>query len=154
MRYAYCYESPIGVLCFEEEQGFLVACHLDWQDGLIQKETPLIKEAYHQVLEYFDDKRTLFTVPIKLTGTSFQQRVYQALLEVSYGETVSYKELANAMNHPKAVRAVGGALNKNPLMLFVPCHRVIAHTGTIGGFAHGDEMKHYLLNREGVVIDA
>ena len=88
----------------------------------IQEETALIKEAARQLNEYFNGERKVFDLPLDLTGTSFQTKVWQELLKIPYGETKSYKDVAIAINNPKACRAVGMANNKNRIMIVVPCH--------------------------------
>lgn len=148
MKKGYCYETQIGILCFVEEDDYLIQCTQKVHNGIIQEETPLIKYACHEVLAYLDGNLEKFKTPFKVFGTPFQMAVYNALLTVSYGQTVSYKDIAIMIKNPNAVRAVGGALNKNPLMLFVPCHRVIKHDKSLGGFAGGAELKRYLLNLE------
>jgi O-6-methylguanine DNA methyltransferase len=106
------------------------------------------------VFHYLEGELTHFTTPIKITGTPFQQSVYQALRQVSFGSVVSYKTLAEAIGKPQSFRAVGNALNKNPLMLFVPCHRVVKSDETIGGFALDIEIKKALLSLEGGICYA
>jgi len=103
----------------------------------------------NQIDEYFNKKRTIFTIPLLITGTVFQKKVYNALLNIAYGETKSYKEIAIEIDNPKAYRAVGMANHNNPIALIIPCHRVIASSNKIGGYAYGLEMKNKLLNLEG-----
>lgn len=102
-----------------------------------------------QINEYFNKKRKIFNIPLLITGTDFQQKVYRALLNIDYGDTKSYKEIAIEINNPKAYRAVGMANHYNPIALIIPCHRVIASSNKIGGYAYGLEMKSKLLNLEG-----
>ncbi|WP_305037415.1 methylated-DNA--[protein]-cysteine S-methyltransferase [Gracilibacillus salinarum] len=102
-----------------------------------------------QLEEYFQQKRTTFTIPYKFYGTSFQQKVWQALAtKVDYGKTCSYQDIANYIESPKAVRAVGGANNKNPISIIVPCHRVIGKNGKLVGYGGGLDKKEYLLSLE------
>jgi methylated-DNA-[protein]-cysteine S-methyltransferase len=105
-------------------------------------------EARHQLAEYFAGRRREFELPIELRGTAFQERVWQALLGVRYGETVSYTELARAVGAPTAARAVGAAVGRNPLPIVVPCHRVIGAAGDLRGFASGLARKRWLLQAE------
>ena len=91
----------------------------------------------------------IFTIPIKAEGTAFQKRVWEELRKIPYGETRSYAEIAAGIGNPKAVRAVGQANNRNPILILVPCHRVIHKNGDISGFGCGDDVKRYLLEREG-----
>ncbi|MFW6318671.1 MAG: methylated-DNA--[protein]-cysteine S-methyltransferase [Bacillota bacterium] len=144
----YCYETKIGVLCFVEEDGQLIECTQNVTNNMFQEETDVIKYALGEVIEYLEGNLRHFKTKVKLTGTPFQQSVYHALAQVSYGTTVTYKSLAKAIGKPNSYRAVGNALNKNPLMLFVPCHRVIKSNNTIGGFALDLEIKKTLLTLE------
>jgi methylated-DNA-[protein]-cysteine S-methyltransferase len=112
------------------------------------KETPLLKKAAAQLREYFGGKRTEFDLPLFYNGTEFQRKVWQALIEIPFGETRSYKEIAEAVGSPRACRAVGMANHRNPLAIFIPCHRVVEHNGGLGGYAGGLEMKQYLLDLE------
>ena len=97
---------------------------------------------------YFSKKRKSFDIPIKLEGTEFQKRVWDALIQIPYGKTCTYKDIAEKIGNPKACRAVGGANNKNPIMIIVPCHRVIGKNGDLVGYAGGIEVKQKLLDLE------
>lgn len=111
-------------------------------------------EIKQQLLDYFNGERQTFTVDYRLTGTPFQQKVWQALVEhIPYGETKSYKEIAQLIQAPKAIRAVGGAINKNPLAILVPCHRVIGSNGALVGYNGGIAKKKHLLTIEKVPLD-
>jgi methylated-DNA-[protein]-cysteine S-methyltransferase len=111
----------------------------------------LLAKAAAQLQAYLAGTRRDFTVPVRQPGTLFQDRVWRALQDVPYGQTVTYGELAAKAGHPKAVRAVGGALNKNRVPILVPCHRVLASEG-LGGFACGREWKMALLGIEGATL--
>lgn len=111
-------------------------------------ETPLIKEAAKQLYEYLEGKRKAFDIPIRLEGTPFQKAVWQALLRIPYGETMTYGEIADRIGNPKAARAVGMANNRNPVAVFVPCHRVIGADGGLVGYASGLVIKRWLLDLE------
>ena len=117
-------------------------------NGYEKKETPLIKKAAQQFDEYFDGKRKSFNLPLSLSGTEFQMKVWNALQNIPYGETISYGELAAIIGNPKASRAVGMANNRNPIPIIVPCHRVIGHDGSLTGYAGGLELKRLLLELE------
>jgi O-6-methylguanine DNA methyltransferase len=104
--------------------------------------------AYNQVCEYLKGKRKSFDFPFELQGTDFQKKVWYALCQIPYGETRSYKQIAEAVNSPKACRAVGMANNKNPITIVVPCHRVIGTNGKLIGYAGGIDMKKSLLKLE------
>ena len=108
----------------------------------------VLVETRRQLAEYFAGRRREFDVPLVLRGTAFQERVWQALLGVRYGETVSYTELARAVGAPTAARAVGAAVGRNPLPIVVPCHRVIGSAGDLRGFASGLARKRWLLLAE------
>ncbi len=105
----------------------------------------------HQLEEYFSGKRRTFSVPLDLRGTDFQLRCWNALLEIPYGETRTYRDIAQAVGHPHAFRAVGMANNRNPIAIIVPCHRVIASDGTLCGYGGGLNLKRKLLELEGAL---
>lgn len=117
------------------------------QKALLQT-TELLSMATIQLDEYFQGKRTTFSLPFKLTGTPFQLAVWKELQNIPYGQTTSYKEIAQKINKPKACRAVGMANNKNPLPIIIPCHRVIGSNGKLIGYAGGLKLKNYLLELE------
>lgn len=148
MIFQFSYETELGSVTFVEEDGALLAIstHRSFE-GVIQ-ETKLIKEAYRQFSEYLEGERKEFNLPFKMQGTEFQKRVWKALCDIPYGETRSYKQIAQAIGNPKAVRAVGMANNKNPLLVIVPCHRVIGTNGQLVGYASGLEKKRLLLQLE------
>ena len=106
------------------------------------------RAAIEQILEYLASERTHFDVPLDLRGTPFQRAVWDALIEIPYGESRSYAEVARAVGRPKAQRAVGSANNANPVSLIVPCHRVIAADGSLGGYGGGQKLKARLLAME------
>ena len=109
---------------------------------------PVIDAAITQLTEYAAGSRTEFDLPVKPVGTDFQQAVWAALQTIPYGETRTYGEIAAQIGRPKAVRAVGGACNKNRILLLIPCHRVIGKNGSLTGFGAGPDMKAELLNLE------
>ena len=149
MVYHYTYETTeLGSVTFVEEDGALLAIstHRSYQ-GVCQ-ETALIKEAYLQLTEYLKGERKTFDLPLNPHGTEFQKRVWKALGEIPYGETRTYKQIAEAIGNPKAVRAVGMANNRNPLLIVVPCHRVIGADGKLVGYAAGLDKKEFLLRLE------
>ena len=104
--------------------------------------------AVRELREYFAGKRTRFTVPVQLEGTPFQERAWATMRKIPYGRTMSYAEQATAMRAPRAVRAVGSANGANPVPIIVPCHRVVASNGGLGGYALGLAMKRWLLAHE------
>ncbi|GGE43713.1 methylated-DNA--protein-cysteine methyltransferase [Pullulanibacillus camelliae] len=114
----------------------------------IVHDTEHTSEPIRQLQEYFAGERQTFTVPICLKGTPFQKKVWHALQDIGYGETRSYKEIAEAIGNPKAVRAVGGANNKNPVSILIPCHRVVGSNGALVGYGGGLDKKEILLDLE------
>jgi methylated-DNA-[protein]-cysteine S-methyltransferase len=115
---------------------------------------PILAVARQQLAEYFAGQRTEFDLPLAPAGTDFQQKVWAALRRIPFGMTCSYADLARAIRQPTAARAAGGANGRNPLMIVVPCHRVIAADGTLGGFSSGLDVKRWLLRHEGVEVAA
>ncbi len=120
------------------------------QDGL-RREPALFAEAETQLREYFAGERREFDMEFAAAGTDFRQRVWAALDALPYGATVTYTQLSAAAGSPGAVRAVGGAIGANPLLVLRPCHRVIGANGTLTGYAGGIERKQALLTLEGVL---
>ena len=115
-------------------------------------EHPVLKLVSQQLAEYFAGQRSDFDVPLDLRcGTAFQQSVWQALLAISHGDVVSYGEVSRRIGKPAAVRAVGGAIGRNPVSIIVPCHRVTGSTGALTGYAGGLERKAALLRLEGAL---
>lgn len=98
-----------------------------------------------ELIDYFKGALTMFSIPQTLFGTEFQKEVWQALGDIPYGQTITYQQLAKIINRPKAIRAVGGALNKNPFSIVLPCHRVIGSDGSLTGFGGGLKRKEQLL---------
>lgn len=110
----------------------------------------LLREALEEAAAYFDGRLRTFTVPLDPRGTPFQEAVWAALRGVPWGQTCTYGELARALGRPGAARAVGGALHRNPLLVLVPCHRVVGAGGSLGGFGSGLALKEGLLRLEGL----
>ena len=109
---------------------------------------PVLTETERQLRAYFAGELKQFTVPLDFVGTPFQKKVWQALVAIPYGETRSYSEIARAIGHPAAVRAVGAANGRNPISIIAPCHRVIGANGKLTGFAGGLDAKAFLLAME------
>lgn len=109
----------------------------------------LLEDAMRQMRQYFARTLQVFQLPLDIYGTAFQKQVWSALQQIEYGTTKSYKEIAEALAHPRAVRAVGMANNRNPLSIVIPCHRVIGHDGRLVGYGGGIEAKKALLALEG-----
>ena len=148
MIYHYTYNTELGSVTFAEEDGALLAISTHRSVEGVYQETTLIKKAYLQLTEYLNGERRTFDLPLNPQGTDFQKRVWKALCEIPYGETRSYKQIAEAIGNPKAVRAVGMANNRNPLLIVVPCHRVIGSDGKLVGYAAGLDKKAFLLGME------
>lgn len=138
-------------LCLLEEDGFLKRASYSADKIPLKAEyrqTPLLKKACCQLEEYFEGKRKSFDIPLCPEGTEFQKRVWQALLKIPYGQTATYKDIAAATGNIKAVRAVGMANNRNPVAIFIPCHRIIGSNGKLVGYAGGLDIKKKLLQIE------
>lgn len=142
--YIYADDSAIKALFFCPWKA-QVATHA------IQKNTPLIEQCFQQVDEYFAGERTQFNLPLAPEGTEFQQKVWQQLAKISFGETCSYGELAVKIGNKNASRAVGAANGKNPISIIIPCHRVIGANGSLTGYAGGLATKEWLLKHEGII---
>lgn len=147
--------SLLGTLCLEEEEDALCGLHF-CPDGVPDLEplprrvvqTPLLQEAEEQLTEYFAGVRREFDLPLTPKGTPFQQAVWAQLLQIPYGESCTYGQLAAALGKPSASRAVGNACRSNPLAILIPCHRVVGANGSLTGYAGGLDVKEYLLELE------
>jgi methylated-DNA-[protein]-cysteine S-methyltransferase len=140
--------TPIGTFALiGSSQGLR---ELRWScDGLeIDEQCEVLDEAAQQMSDYFAGTRTTFSVPLDLVGTPFQLRAWHALAEIPFGTTVSYADQASRIGHPTAIRAVGAANGRNPVAIFLPCHRIIGSDGSLTGFGGGLERKRYLLEHE------
>lgn len=138
------YETPMGRIGIADDGRAVTRVFFSRQkdEGV---ESALARKTYHQLMEYFEGNRRDFTIPLDPRGTVFQRRVWKALSEIPYGETRSYKQIAEQIGHPKAYRAVGMANNRNPIAILIPCHRVIGSNGTLVGYAGGVSVKERLL---------
>jgi methylated-DNA-[protein]-cysteine S-methyltransferase len=147
-------ESPIGPLTLTAEDGYLTGLHMHDQRHAPPRAADAVRDdawfadITGQLEAYFDGQLTMFQIPMKLDGTAFQQRVWSQLCAIPYGETISYGELARRVDNPKASRAVGLANGRNPIAVIVPCHRVIASNGGLGGYGGGLDRKTWLLDLE------
>ena len=151
---SYCdYPSPLGTIRIVENDAAIVRLALRPSAAppadTVQQETPLLREAARQLDEYFARQRSAFDLPLAPQGTPFQQKVWQTLRQIPYGQTRAYKEIAAAIGCPKGCRAVGLANNRNPIAILVPCHRVVGADGKLVGYAGGLELKEKLLKLEG-----
>lgn len=151
MNYIYHYNFSIGKITITENEGFITSIGFSKENDFKNhtfKETPLIKNAALQIDEFLNGLRKNFDLPLAPAGTHFQREVWKSLLQIPYGETRSYKDIAISINNPKSYRAVGMANNKNPIMIVIPCHRVIGSNGNLVGYGGGLNIKEILLNIE------
>jgi methylated-DNA-[protein]-cysteine S-methyltransferase len=137
------YLTSIGTRTIDEEQSLALIEDAPADD-------PLLIQARQQMTEYFLKGRQHFTLPYRWQGSAFREKVWEELIKIPYGSTRSYGQIAVGINSPKASRAVGGAIHNNPLMILVPCHRVIGASGSLTGFGAGLPMKKLLLLVEGM----
>ena len=150
MKNIYFYDTDMGNITIAEEDGFithLLFGHEELPDSRVN-ESPLLKEAHKQIVEFLKGQRKSFDLPLSPSGTEFQQKVWKALTSIPYGSTATYKDIAGKIGNEKACRAVGMANNRNPIALIIPCHRVIGKNGKLVGYGGGLEKKEYLLKLE------
>lgn len=142
--------TKIGEIGLIEEENKIIEIQVnkERQENISPKETPLLKETEKQLREYLDGKRKKFDIPFNPKGTKFMKEVWKALLEIPYGETRTYQQIAEKVGKPKAARAVGMANHRNPIPIMIPCHRVIGSNGKLVGYALGMDIKSFLLNWE------
>ena len=130
-------------------------CRLIFGDGLEvdcdEEETPLLKKGFQQIQEYWTGHRVIFTLPLAPGGSDFEREVWETVIRIPYGETRSYRQIAEAVGNPAACRAVGMANHCNPIPFVIPCHRVVGTNGSLTGYAGGLEMKRKLLAAEEAV---
>ena len=145
------YQSPVGCLKIVADKQAIVGLQLIDGNPKNEKqvENEILQMACKQLDEYFQGKRQVFDLPLSTQGTAFQQKVWEELQRIPYGKTISYAQLAQSVNHPKACRAAGSANGKNPIAIIIPCHRVINAGGGLGGYAYGLKVKKQLLELEG-----
>ncbi|SHG61729.1 methylated-DNA-[protein]-cysteine S-methyltransferase [Thermosyntropha lipolytica DSM 11003] len=150
------HDTEIGNLFIVGEENFLTALYFEHELGKLNfslactegKSLPLLEEAARQLDQYLAGRRKYFTLPLKPEGTPFLQKVWHYLLSLPYGELTSYREIAFRMGNPRSYRAVALACQKNPLPIFIPCHRVVRSDGKIGGYKGGVEVKSRLIALE------
>lgn len=144
-------ETVLGPLGVQEEQGALTRiCFGRHSTDAKERKTPLIEQAFSQLEEYFSGRRRVFELPLAPKGTEFQKRVWNALMEIPYGQLRTYRQIAQSVQNEKACRAVGLANNRNPIPIIIPCHRVVGSNGRLVGYAGGLDIKRKLLNIEAV----
>ncbi|MBX9449576.1 MAG: methylated-DNA--[protein]-cysteine S-methyltransferase [Taibaiella sp.] len=164
--YTHVYKSRLGTLIIGDLEGQL--CMLDWeyrrqrkqiddrvarllQASFVERTTPFHKEVIRQLEAYLDGTRTDFDLPVLMTGSDFQKKVWKALLDIPYGRTMSYLNLSRQLGDEKAIRAVATANGANAISIVIPCHRVIGSNGDLTGYAGGLPAKHKLLQMEGAL---
>lgn len=147
IHYTGC-SSPFGPLVIGWEADALVSLRLASEPVPEAPSSPLAQTTIRQLQEYFNGSRREFDIPFATRGTPFQQRVWDELCRIPYGQTCTYGEIAAAIGKPGAARAVGMACNRNPIWLLIPCHRVVGSGGALTGYEGGLEMKRALLDLE------
>lgn len=148
------YYSSIGWIEIQASHNAVtsVVC-CDEPESDVCNDSPILEECIRQLDEYFSGQRTNFDLPMNQKGTQFQQNVWDALLHIPYGTTVSYADIAKKLNAPKSARAVGAANSQNRIWIIVPCHRVIGANGSLTGYAGGLERKKWLLDHEAQLVE-
>ena len=156
MTYYIEHSSPLGTLLLAATDHGLCGLYFDEhkyfrgpQDWTRRHDHPHLRQAASELDDYFSGKRTHFDVALDLRGTPFQQSVWMALRSLSFGDTSTYLAIAKSIANPKAVRATGTAIGRNPVSIIVPCHRVVGIGGALSGYAGGLERKRFLLALEG-----
>ncbi|MEM0961569.1 MAG: methylated-DNA--[protein]-cysteine S-methyltransferase [Bacteroidota bacterium] len=144
------FDTPLGPLLLVSDEGLLVSATFDGEPpaGSDEGRDAVLDEACRQLAAYFDGVPVTFRVPVRLSGTPFQSRVWAALRDIPHGETTSYGAIAARLGDPQAAQAVGGANGQNPISVIVPCHRVVGADGSLVGYAGGLDRKRALLALE------
>ncbi len=150
------FSSPFGqIFIYANNKAIKALLFKPWQNALannaIEQTNPIIDCCHQQLTEYFLGQRASFNLPLDAEGTEFQQKVWQKLYQIPFGESWSYGQLARAIGNKNASRAVGAANGKNPISIIVPCHRVIGANGSLTGYAGGLAAKQWLLKHEGIL---
>lgn len=151
MKNVFYYQTELGTIGIADNGAAITDVFFGKEAApkdLREKETPLIRKAISEIKEYLAGKRTSFDLPLEMKGTEFQKATWDALLTIPYGETRSYKQIAEQIGRPKACRAIGMANNRNAISIIVPCHRVIGANGSLVGYGGGLDLKERLLSLE------
>lgn len=148
MKSTFFLHTPIGEIGITQESDYITALFFSENGGTGNPPTNLLSRAAEQLDEYFAGKRQQFILPLLPQGTEFQNRVWEVLCTIPYGQTLSYMQVAQRLGNPNAARAVGMANNKNPIPILIPCHRVIGSNRKLTGYAGGLEIKEKLLTLE------
>lgn len=146
------YPSPVGELLIESEDDKIVTVNFLKDSKQEESFTSIIEQCIAELEEYFYKGRKFFTVALDPRGTDFQKKVWNELLTIPYGETISYEALAIRIGNIKSIRAVGLANGQNPIAIIIPCHRVIGKGGELVGYGGGLENKEWLLYHEGAIL--
>lgn len=149
----YVYSSPIGYVDIIEKNGFITNINISGEidiSGYTLRLTSVISKAIRELEEYFKGQRKKFNLPLEPGGSQFQWSVWEKLLEIPYGEKRSYSDIAREAGTPKGARAVGHSIGQNPILIVIPCHRVLGKDGSLTGFSVGLKLKRFLLDLEGV----
>ena len=136
--------TSLRELHLEDDRYFSTIPH-DW---VYDPRHKILLQAHKELVEYFEGHRSRYSVPVTFTGTAFQIAVWNQLKNIPLGKSLTYREIAALIDKPKAVRAVGTAVGRNPICIIIPCHRVLASDGSLGGYVAGLERKQYLLAQE------
>ena len=155
-KYYATIKSPVGELMLVADDTALTGVYFAGRDHVPaagkgwtrDAQHPVLRETAQQLQEYLSGKRTNFQIPLRLAGTEFQEKIWQQIARIPYGETISYAELAKRAGAPQAIRAAGTTTGRNPVSIIVPCHRVVGKNGGLGGFGGGLERKRFLLALE------
>lgn len=148
---SYC-SSPLGLIRLTATVNGISSLYFVGQKDTPVSKSKILSDCEEQLKEYFSGERTSFRVPLDVQGTGFQNRVWSELLNIPYGKTISYLQLAKQLGDEKAVRAVGTANGRNPASIIIPCHRVIGSNGDLVGYGGGLDKKRFLLELEGALI--
>ena len=150
------YNSPIGNIIISTSKNGITSLGLSpkkyVQNNNKNKDLPIVSKTIKELDEYFQNKRTHFTLPLDIKGTDFQKSAWKVLQKIPYGESISYKKQAELLGNSNKSRACGQANKNNPLPILIPCHRVISSDKSIGGFLLGVKVKKYLLELEGNLL--
>ena len=147
-KYYYYYDSPIGILEIGTTEDELISILYVYEKRKNTEQPEILKETIKQIQEYFNGTRKEFDIKFKLKGTEFQEKVWNALTDIPYGDTVSYKYIETKIGNEKAVRAVGNTNGRNIINIVVPCHRVIGANKSLTGYGGGLDKKSWLLKHE------
>lgn len=148
MHCIYKYNSIIGDIFISADENFLLSVQFVNHNFIENQENKIIRQTIKQFDEYFRGKRKKFELPLNPKGTEFQKKVWLQLMNIPYGKTATYKDIATLTGNTNASRAVGNANNKNPIAIIIPCHRVIGSNNKLTGYAGGLDKKEKLLNLE------